>query len=236
MKIAKVEALVSAPPNNFIFAKVTTSDGLVGYGEAESDGLPHVQASAIEALGRSLIGLDPFDTELAYNTLMTVNFGLPPEQTMRVVGSIDEALLDIKGKALKTPVYNLLGGKFRDKIRLYCHIMIGIGVERKDERIKKTTPEMVAEAAKEQISHGFKVLKFDPFTTVYWEEIEDPQISAHGVIKSRFYQGMNYPRKLVPKAIQLVKAVREEVGPDIGICLDIHGRFDVESAIRIGGF
>ena len=45
---------------------------------------------------------------------------------------------------------------------------------------------------------------------------------------------MNYPRKLVPRAIGLVKAVRDAVGPEVGICLDIHGRFDVESAIRIG--
>jgi galactonate dehydratase len=48
------------------------------------------------------------------------------------------------------------------------------------------------------------------------------------------FQGMNYPRKLVPKAIAMVEAVREAVGPEIGICLDFHGRLDVESAIRIG--
>lgn len=156
---------------------------------------------------------------------------------MSAIAAIDSALLDIKGKALKTPVYNLIGGKFREKIRLYCHILVGAGGARKNEREKKTTPEMVAEAAKEQVRHGFTVLKFDPFTTVYWEEIEDPQIQAQGVIKSARMQrdfGMNYPRKLVPKTISLVKAVRDAVGPEIGICLDIHGRFDVESAIRIG--
>jgi len=223
MKITEVKPLISAPPRSFVYAKVTTSNGLIGCGEAETDGVPEVQAATITALGKSIIGLDPSDTEFAYQTMMTANFGLPPEQTMRVVGAIDEALLDIKGKALQTPVYNLLGGKFREKIRIYCHL---IGPQ--------NTPERVAEAAKEQVKHGFTVLKFDPFTTIYWDEVDDPQISAYGGVKSRLQQGMSYPRKLVPKAIELVKAVREAVGPDIGICTDIHGRFDVESAIRIG--
>jgi len=234
MRITEVKPLVSAPPRSFVYVKVTTSNGLVGYGEAETDGVPEVQAATINALGKVIIGLDPFDTEFAYQTMMTTNFGLPPEQTMRVVGAIDEALLDIKGKALKTPVYNLLGGKFREKIRLYCHLLVGAGGRREDERERKTTPEMVAEAAKEQVRHGFTVLKFDPFTTVYWEDVDDPQIAAYGGVKSRLQQGMSYPRKLVPRAIGLVKAVREAVGPEIGICTDIHGRFDVESAIRIG--
>jgi galactonate dehydratase len=234
MRINEIKALVSAPPRSFVYAKVETSNGLVGYGEAETDGVPEVQAASIEALGKTVIGLDPNDIEFAYQTIMTANFGLPPEQTMRVAGAIDEALLDIKGKALKTPVYNLLGGRFREKIRLYCHLLVGAGGLRKDEKERKTTPEMVAEAAREQVRHGFTVLKFDPFTTVYWEEVDDSQISAYGGVKSRLQQGMSYPRKLVPRAVGLVKAVREAVGPEIGICTDIHGRFDVESAIRIG--
>jgi len=163
--------------------------------------------------------------------MSTAFFGWPLEATMRAIGAIDAALLDIKGKALKTPVYNLLGGRFRDKVRLYCHLLVGAGGETK---IRKTTPDMVAEAAEQQVKLGFTVLKFDPFTTVYWGEVDDPQISAHGVVRSRFHQGMNYPTKLVPRALELIKAVRNAVGPEIGICLDIHGRFDVESAIRIG--
>lgn len=240
MKVTEVESLISATRIPFVFAKVTTSDGLVGYGEGESMygyASPEVFAESIRVLGKYLVGMDPFDTELAWYTLSQTFHMWNAQGIMAAIGAIDSALLDIKGKALKTPVYNLLGGKFRDRIRLYCHILVGAGGKRKDEMEKKTTPEMVAESAKEQVRHGFTVLKFDPFTTVYWEEVDDPQISNQGVIKSARFQrdfGMNYPRKLVPQAIELVKAVRDAVGPEVGICLDIHGRFDVESAIRIG--
>ncbi|MGD0331272.1 MAG: mandelate racemase/muconate lactonizing enzyme family protein [Nitrososphaeria archaeon] len=240
MRITKVEALVSATRPPFVYAKVSTSNGLVGYGECEhmfEYAPPENFTTSIEALGKYVVGMDPFDTELAWYTLTQTFHMWNAQGNLGAIGAIDTALLDIKGKALNTPVYNLLGGKFRDKVRLYCHILEGSGGERKDERERKTTPETIAEGAKEQVRHGFTVLKFDPFTIVYWEEIDDPQISAQGVVRSARFQrdfGMNYPRKLVPRAIELVKAVRDAVGPKVDICLDIHGRFDVESAVRIG--
>ena len=227
MKISSVEALISAPPRPFVFTKVTTSTGLVGYGEAESDGAPAVRVKSIERMGKSILGMDPMNTEKIYTYLnRCFFFGWPPEALMRCIGAIDEALWDIKGKALHTPVYNLLGGKFRDKIQLYCHIWHS---REERESVGKLTPEMMAEGAKRQVKHGYGVIKFDPFTTVYNQEVVAP---SKGFVN--IYQGMNYPRKLVPKALAMVQAVRDAVGPDIGICLDFHGRLDVESAIRIG--
>jgi galactonate dehydratase len=227
MKITSVQALVSAPPETFVFAKVTTSDGLVGYGEAEADGAPMVRSSYIDRLGQSIIGMDPMNTDMIYQYLNRCwFFACPAQDLMRCIGAIDEALLDIKGKALGTPVYNLLGGKFRDSIKLYCHIWIP---REESEQVKKVTPEMQAEGAVRQVKQGFDVVKFDPFTTVFNQEVGE---SAKGFVN--IFQGMNYPRKLVPKAIDMVRAVREAVGPEIGICLDFHGRLDVESAIRIG--
>jgi galactonate dehydratase len=221
MRITEVKALVSAPPRCFVYAKVTTSDGLVGYGEAQTDGAPEVHAAAINTIGKHVVGLDPMNTEKAYATMHRSQFGWPPEATMRAIGAIDGALFDIKGKALKTPVYNLLGGKMRDKIQLYCHIVTRPG--------EKVTPESLAEGAKRQVKLGFGALKFDPFSTVYRQETGEEE---NGCIYVP--QGMNYPRKLAAKAIEMVKAVREAVGPEVYIMTDIHGRFDVESAIRIG--
>jgi galactonate dehydratase len=227
MKITSVEPLISAPPQEFVFAKVTTSTGLVGYGEAAADGASKVRAASIARMGQTIIGMDPLDTEMIYQSLYRLSFfGWPPEELMRCIGAIDGALLDIKGKALETPVYNLLGGKFRDKIKLYCHIWIS---REERERSEKVTPEMQAEGALRQVKQGFEVVKFDPFTTVFNQEVG---ASRKGFVN--IFQGMNYPRKLVPKAIEMVKVVREAVGPEIGICLDFHGRLDVESAIRIG--
>ncbi len=221
MRITEVKALVSAPPRPFVYAKVTTSDGLVGYGEAETDGAPEVRAASIERIGKVIIGNDPFNTGLAYHTMLNNFFGWPPEDMMRAIGAIDEALYDIKGKALKTPVYNLLGGYFRDRIKLYCHIVTKPG--------EKATPESLAEGAKRQVKLGFTAVKFDPFSTVYRQEVGEKELGFVAI-----QQGMNYPRNLAAKAIEMVKAVREAVGPDINIMNDIHGRFDVESAIRIG--
>jgi galactonate dehydratase len=227
MKITSVEPLVSASPREFVFAKVSTSTGLVGYGEAAGDGAPKVRAASIERMGRAIIGMDPMNTDMIYQSLnRCFFFGWPPEELMRCIGAIDGALLDVKGKALNTPVYNLLGGKYRDKIKLYCHIFIS-----REERAKseKVTPQMQAEGALRQVKQGFTVVKFDPFTTVFNQEVG---VQMKGFVN--IFQGMNYPRKLVPKAIAMVEAVREAVGPEIGICLDFHGRLDVESAIRIG--
>jgi galactonate dehydratase len=227
MKITSVEPLVSVSPPEFVFAKVTTSTGLVGYGEAAADGAPMVRTASIERMGRAILGMDPMNTDAIYQALnRCFFFGWPPEELMRCIGAIDGALLDVKGKALQTPVYNLLGGKYRDKIKLYCHIWIP---REERERSEKVTPEMQAEGAVRQVKHGFTVVKFDPFTTVFNQEVG---VEMRGFVN--IFQGMNYPRKLVPKAIEMVQAVREAVGPEIGICLDFHGRLDVESAIRIG--
>ena len=227
MKITSVEALVSASPGEFVFAKVTTSNGLVGYGEAATDGAARVRAASIERMGQAIIGKNPMDTDMIYDSLnRCFFFGWPPEELMRCIGAIDGALLDIKGKALGTPVYNLLGGKYRDKIQLYCHIWIP---QEERERSAKVTPEMQAEGALRQVKQGFTVVKFDPFTTVFNQEVG---AEMKGFVN--IFQGMNYPRKLVPQALEMVRAVREAVGPEIGICLDFHGRLDVESAIRIG--
>lgn len=221
MKIAKVEALVSKPPRSFVFAKVTTTDGLVGYGEAASDGASDVHKQSIEVIGKTVIGLDPFEIGRAYHIMDNAFFGWNPEATMRAVGAIDEALYDIKGRALKTPVYNLLGGRFRDKIKLYCHIVLRPG--------EKVTPDSVAEGARRQLKFGFRAIKFDPFTAVARQELGEKELGFVSIP-----QGSSFPRELTSKSIELVKAVREAVGGGVDIMLDIHGRFDIESAIRIG--
>ena len=221
LKITEIKALVSALPRSFVFAKVTTNDGYVGYGEAASDGAPEVRAASIERIGKTIIGMDPSNTEFAYYTMQNAFFGWPQEDTMRAIGAIDEALLDIKGKALKTPVYNLLGGRFRDKVKLYCHIILNPG--------EKATTETVAEGARKQIRLGYKAIKFDPFTAIFRQDVGEKEIGFVSIP-----QGINNPMNYVTKALELVKAVRGEIGPEVELMLDIHGRFDVESAIRIG--
>lgn len=106
---------------NWLFIKVFTDEGI--YGVGEGSGWPRVIETAIQDLTPLLIGEDPFDVEKLWQKMFLAMMG---HGMTGVVGggamtAIEMALLDIKGKALGVPVYELLGGKIRDKVRLYAH-------------------------------------------------------------------------------------------------------------------
>jgi galactonate dehydratase len=126
------------------------------------------------------------------------------------ISGIDIALWDIKGKALGVPVYELLGGRCWDKLRVYAN-----GWYRGD-----ATPEDYAEGAQRVVEDGYSAMKFDPFA-----------VNAEGV--------WDYPtRDLDPiradLAYKRVRAVREAVGPDVDILVEVHGNLGPTSAIQIG--
>ena len=120
MKIAKVESLhADAGRRNYDFLKITTDDGLVGWSEYnEWFGGPGVSA-VIDRLAPTIIGRDP----RAYESLVTLMYAIRRQASggviQQAIGAIENALLDIKAKALGVPVYSLLGGPVRDRIRLY---------------------------------------------------------------------------------------------------------------------
>ncbi len=106
---------------NWLFVKVYTDDEITGVGEG--GGWPEVTATAIQELKHFLVGEDPFEVEMLWMKLQSVLHGHGVTGTVRggALSAIDTALWDIKGKALKLPVYELLGGKCRDRIRVYGH-------------------------------------------------------------------------------------------------------------------
>ena len=118
MKITKVEPL---HVGQFMFARITTDGGLVGFGEAGAWG--HIEASgaAIARFAEYLEGKDPFAIEHHWNVTHRFSYfqGLVVNAA---ISAIDIALWDIKGKALKVPIYELLGGSVRNKARIYGHI------------------------------------------------------------------------------------------------------------------
>ncbi len=120
MKIASVESLhADAGQRNFDFLKITTDDGLVGWSEYnESFGGPGVSV-VIERLAPTIVGKDP----RAYESLVALMYAVRRQASggiaQQAIGAIENALLDIKAKALGVPVYELLGGPIRDRIRLY---------------------------------------------------------------------------------------------------------------------
>ena len=152
MKITEVKAFVTMPPealNNYVFVKVATDEGVVGWGES-SIGATSVKA-IIEEIGETLIGENPFRIEEHWQKLYHLYHNVRGGALqMAAISGIEIALWDIKGKALGVPVYELLGGAMRDKLWAYG-------------RFDGPTPELAVEHALSQVEAGFTALKGDPF-------------------------------------------------------------------------
>ena len=157
MKITKVETFlmgVGDTPRNWLFVKVHTDEGITGVGEAS--GWPKVIKAAVDDISPMVIGEDPMHIEKIWQMLFV---GMMGHGMTGVVGSgaingIEMALWDIKGKALNTPVWNLLGGKLRDEIRVYGHAFrYRMGISSHDDSIG------VVERALELKDMGYTAVK-----------------------------------------------------------------------------
>src|SRR4051812_30246509 len=121
-RIVSAQVLISSPVRNFVTLRLTTADGLVGLGDATVNGRELAVASYLsDHAGPLLVGLDPGRIEDIWQYLYRGAYWRRGPVTMAAIGAVDMALWDIKGKALKTPVYNLLGGKSRTGVMVYTH-------------------------------------------------------------------------------------------------------------------
>lgn len=130
------------------FVKVVTSDGLVGWGEPVIEGKAATVLACVEEMKDYLIGADPMQIEDIWNVLYRAGFYRGGPIIMSAIAGIDQALWDIKGKYFNAPIYQLMGGACRDKIRVYSWI----GGDR---------PSDVAKAAKEKQLAGFTAIKMN---------------------------------------------------------------------------
>src|SRR5580698_202795 len=122
MKITNARISICSPGRNFVTLIVETDQGVVGLGDATLNGRVLAVASYLEDhLLPCLIGRDPFNTEDTWQFFYRGAYWRKGPVTMAAIGAIDVALWDIKAKALKTPLYNLLGGKSREKVMVYGH-------------------------------------------------------------------------------------------------------------------
>ncbi|WP_274649646.1 galactonate dehydratase [Paenibacillus humicola] len=146
MKIAKLE-LFKVPPR-WLFLKITTDDGLSGWGEPIVEGKADTVAAAVEELSQDLIGKDPRRIEDLWQVMYRGGFYRGGPILMSAISGIEQALWDIKGKFYGAPVYELLGGACRDKIKVYNWI----GGDR---------PSDVRDAVKRQIASGVSAVKMN---------------------------------------------------------------------------
>lgn len=146
MKIIKLTTYIVPP--RWLFVKVETDEGISGWGEPIVEGRALTVEAAVHELSDYLIGKDPFLIEDHWNVMYRGGFYRGGAVHMSVIAGIDQALWDIKGKALNVPVHQLLGGQCRDRIKVYSWI----GGDR---------PSDVARNAKEMVERGFTALKLN---------------------------------------------------------------------------
>jgi L-alanine-DL-glutamate epimerase-like enolase superfamily enzyme len=220
MKITDVQACVIGNPEPhsggsvWTFVRVYTDEGIVGTGECNSAGAGasgFATKEAVLALKRYLIGKDPFDVGPIYETLRRSGRygGTSGPPIIFAITGIENALYDIVGKALGVPVYKLLGGKYRDEIRLYADCHAG----------ETNEPQAYAEKALEAIEEGYSAVKFD--------------VDGTGVGKLDPYN-WTVSAKEMTHIVDLISTTREAIGYGIDLAIDCHGQFDVPSAITLG--
>jgi galactonate dehydratase len=189
---------------NWVFVKVDTDTGITGWGECYTQAdrdqsiVVHVQQ-----LARYLVERDPFHikhfTHMAYHDFAGKRGSM---DLFSAISGLELALWDIVGKQLGVPVYNLLGGPCRDRIRVYANGWYG-GAK---------TPDDYAEKAQAVVQRGFTAMKFDPFPGPWRTHIS---------------------RRVEQQAVATVKAVREAVGPDIDLLIEVHRRLAPMHAVRV---
>src|SRR5437764_12262815 len=122
MKIQNAKVLVCSPGRNFVTLKIQTDEGIYGLGDCTLNGRELAVASYLsDHVIPCIIGRDPFQTEDLWQYLYRGAYWRGGPVTMSAIAAVDMALCDIKGKALSTPVYNLLGGKSRTGVLVYGH-------------------------------------------------------------------------------------------------------------------
>lgn len=202
MKITDVKLIFA---KHYLFIHIYTDEGIVGLGEAGNWGYLDATASAIKKFIPYLIGKNPFCIEdINQNLYRSVYFR--GSVIMSAISAIDIALWDIKGKKLGVPVYELLGGKVRHKIRVYASPMS-----------KATDPDSLAASYRELKEKGFNAAKIF---------VNGPVRSLDG--RDEFFSGR------VEDELEKVRICREAVGPDFDLILEAHRGMTMPEAVAFG--
>ena len=158
MKIAKLE-LFKVPPR-WLFLKMTTDDGLTGWGEPVCEGRADSVAAAVTELGSQMIGRSATDVEDAFQLMYRTGFYRGGPILTSAISGIEQAMWDIKGKSLGVPVYDLLGGKCRDRIEVY-------------RWIGGDHPRDTGKAAEEAAEQGYRAVKMNGTDELRWIDTYD---------------------------------------------------------------
>ena len=232
MKIAKIEDMhCDAGWRDFSFLKVTTDDGVVGWSEYnESYGGAGI-TTTIRRFSPSLIGKDPRAIELITTTLHAITRQAPGGVNQQAIAAIENALLDVKAKALGVPVYSLFGGPIRHELPLYWSHCGGYRVRNPEmlgvDPVRKLD-DLVAlgRHVKEQ---GFKALK----TNIFRFDLNPPSMHQAGFARGTGFPELNAEPVLLTSIADCLAAFRQGMGPDMGLHLDVNFNFKTEGFIKV---
>ncbi|MFB6295308.1 MAG: mandelate racemase/muconate lactonizing enzyme family protein [Halobacteriales archaeon] len=219
VEITGIETMAIAGNFTWGIVKVETDAGVYGLGEtfrAEA-ALDMADRMAIDLEGENPLDIDRITALLNQRYTGCGRIG------QAAFTAIETACWDIKGKVLDAPVYELLGGKYRDRIRIYCDTHGGesLGEAQSEDADPRQvyTPESYARAAREVVDEGFDILKFDLDVPTH----RDTDTAARRMDNAA-----------VEHKVDLIKAVRDEIGYDVDLGVDLHWNFTVETATRLG--
>jgi len=206
LRIAKVEPYVIriGRRTNIVCARVETEEGLHGWGEGTTPPNVAPVVAQIRSLGDLVKGERAWDTEKLWRRMYTVEENSLGGTLYAGISAIDIALWDIVGKYLDVPLYELLGGKIWDRLRLYTSYRWG-NIPRTAAAYRKRTEELIGE--------GAVAGKYDPFGPY-------PEPSRQ------------LPTSVLNEVREMIRGIRE-ASPDFDICIECHGKFNVASAGRI---
>ncbi len=222
MKLKDLEIFIVAPPfpgwggRYWIFPKLTTDNGIVGYGECYASTVgPQAMVAVIEdVFGRHMQGENPENIELMFRRAYSSGFTQRPDLTvMGAFSGLEIACWDILGKARGRPVWALLGGRMTPNIRAYTYLY---PLPHHDIDSFWTNPDAQAEAAAHYLKQGFTALKFDPAGPYTIRGGHQPALTD------------------ISLSVEMCKAIRSAVGDKADLLFGTHGQFTTSGAIRLG--
>ena len=220
MHITDVKTFVvgNPPPHfggkYFIFLKLTTNSGVVGYGEVYAATFgPHIVARMIEDVcARHVIGADPFNIENLWRNVYASGYSARPDISLvGVLSGIEMACWDIIGKETDKPVHMLLGGRVHEKLRSYTYIYPQPG----DKTDVYRDSDLSAERAANYVAQGFTAVKLDPVSDFSAFDPRQPTIEN------------------LDQSEMFVRKIREAVGDKADILFGTHGQLTTSGAIRL---
>ncbi len=226
MKVRDCETFVVANPpphfggRYFIFVKLVTDDGIVGFGEVYTATFgPHVVARMIEDVAaRHVIDRDPFQIESLVRNVMGSGYTARPDVSLgSVLSGIETACWDLIGKAVGKPIHALLGGRVHERLRTYTYLYPSVsdGPDAfQDGRVYRDAT-LAAERAAEEVARGFTAVKFDPAGPYTVYDGRMPSLEA------------------LDRSEAFVREIRSAVGDRADLLFGTHGQFTAAGAIRL---